>query len=88
MPAHLRITIKTTIHKTQPLQDKFKETCQLYIETVDVEKVLTKKIVATIEKKYLLAIYNKIIKKITNNVLKVIQHLLKNYGKVQQITIN
>ena len=44
----LRIT--TNINKNQRLQYEFKEACKLYRETVDVEKSLTKKIVATIEK--------------------------------------
>ena len=50
IPASLRIPTNTTIHKTQSLQAKFKEVCLLYRETFDAEKILTKKIVALIEK--------------------------------------
>ena len=49
-PEPLRIPSNTKIHKTQRLQANFKETRHLYRETVEVEKALTKKIVAAIEK--------------------------------------
>ena len=88
MPAPQRIPTNTTIHKTQRLQAGFKEAHQLYRETVDVENLLTKQIVAVIEKKYLQVIYDKITKSITKLVLGVIQHLFKNYDQVRQTTLN
>ena len=51
IPAPLIIPPNTQIHKNQWLQAEFKEARHLYRETVDVEKALTKKIVAAIEKK-------------------------------------
>ena len=51
MPAPHRIPTNTAIHETQRLQSKFKEARQLYRKTVDVEKALTKQIVAVIGKK-------------------------------------
>ena len=78
----------TTIDKTQRLQDEFKESHQLYKDTVDVKKALTKQIVDAIEKKYLQEIYNTITKIITKHVLEFIQYLFENYGQVRQTTLN
>ena len=50
MPAPLRIPSNTKTHKTQRLQALFKGTRQLYRETVDVEKEITKQIVSAIDK--------------------------------------
>ena len=50
IPAPLHIPNNTTIHETQHFQEEFKETLQLYRETVNVEKALTKQIVAAIDK--------------------------------------
>ena len=49
MSAPLRIPSSTKIHKTQHLQDESKEACRLYIETVDIEKLLTQNIVSSYE---------------------------------------
>ena len=87
-PAPLRITSNIEIHETKRLQAKFKDTNQLYIETVDVDKALTKQIVDVIEKKHLQEIDNTITKSITKHVLEVIQNLFENYGQVWQMTLN
>ena len=60
----------------------------MYIETVDVDKALTKQIVDVIEKKHLQEIDNTITKSITKHVLEVIQNLFENYGQVWQMTLN
>ena len=76
MPAPLHIPTNMKIHKTQRLQAKIKEARKLYRETVDVEKALTKQIVAAIEKKYLQAIENTITKSITEQSVKKIVYTL------------
>ena len=88
MPVPLRIPNRTKIHKTQRLQEEFKEARPLYRETDAVEKALTKKIVDAIEKKYLQTIDNLITKSITNPIFKVIQNLFDNYDQVRQSSLN
>ena len=68
MPAPLQIPTNTKIHKNQRLQAEFNEARKLYRETVDVDKALTKQIMAAIEKKYLQDIDNTITKSITKHV--------------------
>ena len=51
IPTPIRIPSNTKIHKTQLLQEEFKDAYQLNRKTFDIEKALTKEIVATIEKK-------------------------------------
>ena len=58
MTTPLRITTNMTTPKNKCLQEDFKEKYQLYREKVNVEKSMTNKIVAVIEKKYLQAIEN------------------------------
>ena len=48
MPAPLRISTNTTIHKAKCIQAEFKEARQLYVEAVEFEKALNNQIVAVI----------------------------------------
>ena len=76
------------IHETQCLQEYFKGKGQFYREIFDIDKALTKQIVAAIEKKYLQVIDNSITKSITKPILDIIWYLLERYGQVRQTKLN
>ena len=88
IPEPLRVTTNTTIDKTQRLQAEFKETHQLYRDTVDIEKALTKNFFSEIEKQHLQAIDIKIMKIITKHLLEVTQHLFDNDGQLLKTVLN
>ena len=67
--AKLRIPNNTAIHKNKLLQSKYKYERQLCRETVSIEKALTNKIVAAIEKKIPPSDRHLITKSTTKNVL-------------------
>jgi hypothetical protein len=84
-PAHpgtLAIPANTAQHEAIRLAAEHKEAIRLFRETIDLEKVLKKQIVAAVNKDFLDELRNNATDNITQTVSEVLTHLFATYGQV------
>ena len=84
-PAHpgvLAILHGTAHHEVVRLREEFLENIRLFRETIQAEKALIKRIVASIEPEYLKELRYDATNTITLDIPAILQHLYLHYGQV------
>ena len=81
-PGTLHIAAGTTQHETTRLREDHKDTIRVFREAIDVEKALTKQIVASVEGKYIGILRRPVTNTINADVPTILVHLFRNYGYV------
>ena len=81
-PGQLVIQNGTAHHEAVRLRDEYHENVRLFPETLQVEKVLIKQIVAAVDSEYLKELRNETTNTIAMSVPEVLEHLFTHYGQV------